>query len=499
MLHERLRKAWHARERSIVISPVLTLAPQGLVLGAGTVLVSADGPHRLKSLEGEEARVLALLSAAYGKAIAPRIVGNIKRAARAWGEGDDCLAYIHLAHARLPELPDPVEAARRLFMADGFMKAGTSPRVVFQALGFGGAYVDAVEKFFNPDEPRVPAGSGRTSGEWTRELSGDEQGANGGEDQADTQRAVRQGPTSTATEPTINGRSLSLLGPTPAAAPESMSMGTRLLSWMADLDAVQIAELGAYASRVLTPADAAALVFGILFVPSPNNIRVEGEVADIPGLRYSWNSDELTLHLTYDQAGEQRTFAAYLDGDEFRDEDGRVIGHVIGGNKVAIDLFAVLPDLVKKSDEPRLCPAPALDVPGSDRGLQYEEDRARQYEDFLKNLINPDAPTPSGYVYYLPKPKDGEPVSYDDCQKKTTILFEYKGDYGNLLTFPSYAVEDFLDQSARQIAASGGRPVVWIFTDKEDALRTQKLFEETKEGRQYITIVHVPWPTGATR
>jgi hypothetical protein len=371
---------------------------------------------------------LALLSAAYGRAVASSVLGNIKRAAKAWGEGDDCLAYIHLAHAGLPALQDQVEAARRLFVADGFMKAGTSPRAVFQALGFGAAYIDAVVKLFNPDQPRVPAGSGRTSGQWTRELSGDEQGANGGEDQADAQRAVRESPAPTATESTINGRSLSLLGPTPAAAPESVSMGARLLSWMADLDAVQIAELGAYASRVLTPAGAAALVFGILFVPSPNNIRVEGEVADIPGLRYSWNSDELTLHLT-----------------------------------------------------------------------QYEEDRARQYEDFLKNLINPDAPTPSGYVYYLPKPKDGEPVSYDDCQKKTTILFEYKGGYGNLLMFRSNAVYGFLDQSARQIAASGGRPVVWIFADKEDALRTQELFKEAKEGRQYITIVHVPWTTGATR
>jgi hypothetical protein len=497
MLHERLRNAWRARERAVAISPVLTLAPEGLVLGAGTVLAPVNGSRRLQSLEGQEARVLALLSVAYGKAIAPSVLGNIKRAAKAWGEGDDCLAYIHLAHARLPALHDPAEAARRLFVADGFMKAGTSPPAVFQALGFGSAYIDAVEKFFNPEEPRVPPGSGRTSGEWTREFSGDEQGATEGEDQADAQRAGREGSAPTATEPNINGGTLSLLGPTPAAAPESASAGTRLLSWMADLDAVQIAELGAYASRVLTPAGAAALVFGILFVPSPNNIRVEGDVADIPGLRYSWNGDELTLHLTYDHAGEQRTFAAYLDGDEFRDEDGRVIGHVIGGNKVAIDLFAVLPDLVK-SDEPRLCPAYAPDVPGSDRGLQYEEDRARQYEDFFKKLINPDAPTPSGYVYYLPNPKNGEPVSYDDCQKKITILFEYKSDYGNLLMFPSYAVEDFLDQSARQIAASGGRPVVWIFADKEDALRTQKLFEETKEGRQYITIVYVPW-TGATR
>src|SRR5579862_1156168 len=180
MLHERLRNAWHAREQATVISPMLTLAPEGLVLGAGTVLVRADSARRLQSLDGQEARVLALLSAAYGRAVAPSVLGNIKRAAKAWGEGDDCLAYIHLAHARLPALQDQVEAARRLFVADGFMRAGTSPRAVFQALGFGAAYIDAVVKLFNPDEPRVPAGSGRTSGEWTREPSGDEQGAKGG-------------------------------------------------------------------------------------------------------------------------------------------------------------------------------------------------------------------------------------------------------------------------------------------------------------------------------
>ena len=45
--------------------------PEGLVLGAGTVLVPAHGARRLTSLDGQEARVLALLSAAYGKAVAP--------------------------------------------------------------------------------------------------------------------------------------------------------------------------------------------------------------------------------------------------------------------------------------------------------------------------------------------------------------------------------------------------------------------------------------------
>jgi hypothetical protein len=134
MLHERLRNAWFARERAVVISPVLMLAPQGLVLGAGTVLVSADGSRRLQNLAGQEARVLALLSTAYGGAVAPSVLGNIERAAKAWGEGDECLAYIHLANARLPELLNPAEAARRLFVADGFMKAGTSPRAVSKLL-----------------------------------------------------------------------------------------------------------------------------------------------------------------------------------------------------------------------------------------------------------------------------------------------------------------------------------------------------------------------------
>jgi hypothetical protein len=496
MLQKRLRNAWHARERAIAISPVLTFAPQGLVLGAGTVLVPADSSRRLQNVEGQEARVLALLSAAYSRAVAPSVLGNIKRAAKAWGEGDDRLAYIHLAHARLPELQDPAEAARRLFVADGFMKAGTNPRAVFEALGLGAAYIDAVAKAYNPAEPRVPAGSGRTSSEWTREFSGDEQGGTEGGDQADAQRAGREGPTSTAIEPTINGSSLSLLGPTPAAAPESASVATRLLSWIADLDAAQVAELAIYAWRILAPAGGAAAVFGILFVPSPNNIRVEGDVTGVPGLRYSWNRDELTLHLAYDHAGAQRTFAAYLDGDVFRDEDGRVIGRVIGDNNVAVDLFAVLPDLVKKRDEPRMCPAPEPDVPGSDRGLQYEEDLAKQYEDFLKPLINPDAPTPSGYSYYLPYPDPRkEPVSYDDCQRMTSILFEFKGYYGGLLAFNSNARESFLSQSLRQIEASGGRPVVWMFADREDAVRTQKLFENAGGGRQYITIVHVPWTT----
>jgi hypothetical protein len=436
VLHEQLRNAWHVRKRAVPISPVLNLTPEGLVLGAATVLVPADGPRRLQSLRGRETRVLALLSAAYGKAIAASVLGNIERAAKAWREGDDCLAYIHLAHAGLRDLQDPYESARRLFIVDGFMKAGTSPRAVFDALGLGAAYADTIEKLYNPDEPRVPAGSGRISGQWTR-----------------------------------------------------------LLSWIGELDATQIVELGAYASRVLGLSGAAAAAFGLLFIPSPNNIRVDGEVTGIPGLRYSWNRDETVLHLTYDGAGgAQRTFALNVDGDLIRDDDGQTVGHVIGGNRIAIDTIAVLPDLVKQ-DQPRLCPAPALDVAGSDQGKQYEENKSRQYEDFVKLLINPppEGPTPSGFVYYLPLPEGGE-QSYDDCKKLNGFLFEIKGEGLAKLTndLPGAIGDKFVDQASRQLAASGGRPVIWIFAERDAALFTRTLFDLTP-GLGRITVGYVPW------
>ena len=70
-----------------------------------------------------------------------------------------------------------------------------------------------------------------------------------------------------------------------------------------------------------------------------------------------------------------------------------------------------------------------------------------------------DGPTPSGLVYYLPNPaRDGDPVSYDDCQKATG--FEFKGEqYTWLLMAPRIKTSitaQFLAQSASQIAAGWG-------------------------------------------
>ncbi len=427
MLHEQLSKAWQARKRVVPISPTLNLTPDGLVLGAGTVMVLADGPRRLRSTQAQETRVLALLSAAFGKAIAPSVLGNIERAAKAWSEGDDCLAYIHLAHAGLRELQDPYEAARRLFIVEGFMKAGTSPRAVCEALHLGTVYINLLEKLYNPAQPRVPAGSGRTSGEWTR-----------------------------------------------------------FVSALGSLTAAQVAELGAFALRL----GGVSAALGLLFVPSPNKIRVEGEVPDLPGLRYSWNRDESLLHLTYDGPdGGRQTFTAQLQEDVFRDARGRVVGRVLSSGTLAIDPAAIFPNAAN-DDEPKLCPEPGPDRAGNDKG--------KDYEDYVKSIVNPENPTPRYWGFQLPNPgTTGDPVYYDDCEHSTGTMIEAKDKYAWSLTFPqgmqSVAYE-FLDESKRQVDAAGTRAVRWYFSEQETADFAQGLFDGIKGGRENIKIKFLPWP-----
>ena len=220
------------------------------------------GPRRLANLQREEARLLALLSATYGKAISPSVLGNIERAAKSWRDGDDTAAVIHLAHAGLPRPDDPDEAARRLFVTDAFIKAGTSPIGILQALGLEASYVGTVAKLYNEFEPRVPPGNGILSGR-----------------------------------------------------------RTKILSLLGDLTASQAEQLGLWATRLLTPlavGAGAVEVFRLIFVPSPNRIRVEGDIAGLPGGHYSWNRDEAQVHISYKTAdGEQRTFTAQRKATSF--------------------------------------------------------------------------------------------------------------------------------------------------------------------------------------
>jgi hypothetical protein len=75
-------------------------------------------------------------------------------------------------------------------------------------------------------------------------------------------------------------------------------------------------------------------------------------------------------------------------------------------------------------------------------------------------------------------------------------MFEIKGEtYTHLLTtsFGKNVADDMLGQSASQLAASGGRPVVWVFAEAEAAEKARKLFDTKDAGRETITVLYIPW------
>jgi hypothetical protein len=92
---ETLRRSWNAHVHGVRIEPAMTLTEDGLVLGAGTMLLQRSGPAN----GGGDERVLALLTVAYGRRVSPSVLGNIRRAARCWSARDKCLALIHLARS----------------------------------------------------------------------------------------------------------------------------------------------------------------------------------------------------------------------------------------------------------------------------------------------------------------------------------------------------------------------------------------------------------------
>ena len=446
MLDEQLCDKWHACKRAVPIYPVMTFAPNGLVLGAGTILLQAEGPRQLQSLRGQEARVLALLAAAYGKAVAPAVLGNIERAVKSWRDGDQCLAHIHLAHSGLHAPSELRTAACRLFIAECAMEAGMSPRDIFQVLKIGGSYVDTVEKAYNPTEPRVAAGSGRASGEWTSD---------------DGASSISPGEALAA----------------PAAAP------------LGDLFPAAVDSLGEFAAGLLARfGGPAAAAFGLLFIPSSNNLNVTGEVPGVPGLSYSWNRDETLLHLSYVDADEETTnFTAQLEDDVFRDQNGNVVARILPGGNIVVDQAAVFPDSAN-DNEPKLCPMPGLDKPG---------ERGRDYEDYVKSIVNPVDATPRYWGFQLIDPTSGDLVYYDDCQHETGMMVEAKGPiYAKLLAYgwgrDSIAGE-WLSQSASQLAASGMRTVRWYFAEPAAAAFAESIFGQAKDGRERIEIKVLPW------
>jgi len=153
---DELNNAWEAAAAHLIAAE-MTFAGDFLVLGAQTCLAKVGAGF-------DEARVGAVLAAAHGRAIGVLPLRHVRRAVETWRDGEKPLALIHLALSGLTKLANPTGNARHLFFADALIAAGVDPSIIVKSLGFDAA--PAPLDKYNPDQPRVAAGSS-DGGQWT--------------------------------------------------------------------------------------------------------------------------------------------------------------------------------------------------------------------------------------------------------------------------------------------------------------------------------------------
>jgi hypothetical protein len=460
-----LKKQFDAYRLHHPLEPLATITDMGFVLGAGTQLMRIEkdalGLSRL-ALTQDEARLFALLAVAFRRPAAPDILHHLEDASAHWQRGDRALANIRLAFARLPRLESETDAWC-LHLAGSMLDDGFSPRRLLREFGY--PPTPSTIRKYDPNQPRVPAGSGRGSGQWT---SGD-----GGTSAARDVAAVAT-------------RSSSLLG----------ELGTDALSGLATL-----------ASRLALPA----ALFGAIFIPSPNpGLLSEGTLPGEPNIAYSADHDTGTLSLTTrGQDGSVATVHAQLQNGVYVDvASGKTLGRNLDGS-IYIDRDAAAAALrdqgaragegadavaQQKDDEPKLCPAPE-----KDRG-HGSSDRANDYEDDVHARVNPSNPLARGLAVKLLNPVTGKYVYFDDCFQDHGDLVDgdmQKGDlvdakgerYEELLQNPitkQKTISGLFAQAQRQTEAAlpQGRNIKWYFAEKGASDYVRELF-----GRKYRAIV----------
>lgn len=426
---EELERRWSDSVRFRPVHAALWVDKGELLLGAGTALAGFT-PDGALALDGEETRVLTLLSVAHGSPMSQSVLRKLRAASVHARAGNQSMAAMHMALA-VPTLRDPADAARRLFIADGLMSAGVSPREIWTALQFDPALLNEMEKLYNPDQPRVPAGDGRTSGQWTSE-----------------------------------GYSLeveTLLTGAAQIAAERTGEGAVEREWWEPI--LEIA-----------PRLAAPLAFfnALLYSTPAGGERRGGKVPGRPDL--AWTEDEGLVTVTRESDGQIVLQAKR--GPDGKIRLTRAVQRLLNEH-AGVDP-ALLPPVDPRSDqrdkEPRICPrGPTPDAPqGSARSWAYS--------DYAKMFIN-QPPTPPKFGYQLPNPFDGgKVVLYDDCQRNIGMMIEIKGyGYARLLqnaTMQERIKYAWLSQATRQIEASGTRPVCWIFAEKSALAFARQLFSD---------------------
>jgi murein DD-endopeptidase MepM/ murein hydrolase activator NlpD len=167
-----LHKAWDRSGRFLSPHARMQLTEDGLTLGADTVIVPLgrdEWERPILKIDGNEERILALLSIAHDQPVLPNVIGNLRNASRCLCKGDLALAYIHLAFTGLQPLED-ADAPRRLFMAGLLLDDGMDEAEMLKGLGLFPRYLTPwswrqVIKEFNPDQARDALGRWVAEGE----------------------------------------------------------------------------------------------------------------------------------------------------------------------------------------------------------------------------------------------------------------------------------------------------------------------------------------------
>ena len=336
---DALEKRW-SRKASGVLYRVPTITGHGVVVGHGTVLVRCRTNELGAAADADRAR--CLLAIAARRPAPPGIVETLLRALSCWERGERALARIQLAQSCATYVGN-VEDARRLFLAEVLLDAGMAPRALAAALELGSP--DAEVAKYDPDRPRVPAGSGQTSGQWAKD-------------------------------------------PTSAFVPTALAVARATGPGLADaLGADAIAWLGTIAEGFSLPV----ALFGAAIIPSPSGRQsADGPVPDRPGLRFhvDYQSGTLRLFSPNDREATDALVAKLGQGGIYRDlASGVPVARAVAGDAVVIDLDRIpkaVTDVPSDDrDGPKLCPAP---VPENTKGrMEFDV----MYEQYIRDLNNP--------------------------------------------------------------------------------------------------------------
>lgn len=471
MLISERQRSWLEQRRTGLAHPVMHFVEDRLELGAGTILarMAGDPWHgRGLDLDGREARILALLAAAYRRPISPGALDHLRRAGREWGRGEASLAQIHLAFTGLPRLSDPEDAAYRLFLAQGLMDDGVAPRDILRALDIDPTPLDHLDKAYYDTEPRVPPGSGRPSGRWTDSTAG-------------------AGITATP--------SIATVGATVAVA--SVRLADAAGSFLSrEISGTTLAALSEFASAATVGAVGAIAALGLVFIPSPGNSSVSaGDIPGHEGWSYHWDEEAGHLSLSTQLAGIKMPVVdahVGLDGVYYANHHPvarAVYGHLV----IDPDAFTTqksaaekLPDqydtdwtVVRLADllpkaRPKLCPDPGLDA------RHGASEKARAYQEWVTGL-------PRGLGVWL------RGVVFDGCDPETGNMLEAKDEYAQFLDkernwWSKKAEAGIIQELFRQSTAARDRRVKWHVSELPVANKIREMVIEFD-----LTNIDVMW------